>query len=117
MDIVWNDVFALILTGVVVVFFALGFLTLVVMAIGKIVTALQKNAPNAPKQTVVPEAEAEQVFSAEQTDVISPALVAVISAAVAMMEPNSSYRITKINQTQQSNAWRTAGVVQNTRSF
>lgn len=129
MQIQWEKVWAVVITGLVVVFIALVLLIIFVTLFGKLFSTLEKSkknnqtilekpvVPNLTK-TIVP----ESVTVAEDED--DDEIIAVISAAVAMMSAadGKQYAVKSIkrsvNQRRQSgSAWGMAGQRENTRPF
>lgn len=106
---------AVVITGLVVVFTALLGLWLVVAVFGRIFSA----AGNAKKSADAPAKAVPAVRPAPAPVVeegISPEVVAAIAAAVASMDGNYSLRTVK-RARKAANAWKQAGVLQNTQPF
>lgn len=123
-NINWTEAWAVVLTGLVVVFFALILLIIVVWAFGKIFDKTPKKAP-APKAAPAPAAPA-----APQITVAAPApagedmdeLAAVITAALAVVlaeeGSSKSYVVKSIKRVRDGGSvWRNAGLAENVRSF
>ncbi|MDE5577960.1 MAG: OadG family protein [Oscillospiraceae bacterium] len=116
-------VFAVVITGLVVVFLGLVLLIAFISLIGWLFKTMDKNKKAAkPADIPVPKAAApaavKQVQSADDDEVI-----AVISAAVAMMSAadGTSYRIKSVkaasNGVPARNAWASAGLRESTNPF
>lgn len=121
-------VFAVVITGLVVVFLGLVLLIAFISLIGWIFKTADKNkkaaeeakAAGAPAAKAAPEAvsPAQTVQSADDDEVI-----AVISAAVAMMSASdgTAYRIKSVkaasNGVPARNAWASAGLRESTNPF
>ena len=118
-------VFAVVITGLVVVFLGLVLLIAFISLIGWLFKTMDKNkkaakaadAP-APKSAPAAVSPAQTVQSADDDEVI-----AVISAAVAMMSAadGTSYRIKSVkaasNGVPARNAWASAGLRESTNPF
>ena len=118
-------VFAVVITGLVVVFLGLVLLIAFISLIGWLFKTMDKNkkaakaadAP-APKSAPAAVSPAQTVQSADDDEVI-----AVISAAVAMMSAadGTSYRIKSVKATSNGvparNAWASAGLRESTNPF
>lgn len=115
-----------LLTGIVVVFVMLIFLTYIIKGYGAIVSSIEekmgvnKKAQESPTpinfvSAKKPAALTEQYVQAG----ISDEVVAAISAAVYMMYGASASSVTSIRRASQSNrsAWGMAGMLENTRPF
>lgn len=116
-------VFAVVITGLVVVFLGLVLLIAFISLIGRLFKTMDKNkktakAADAPVQKAAAPAAVKQVQSADDGEVI-----AVISAAVAMMSAadGTSYRIKSVkaalNGAPARNAWASAGLRESTNPF
>lgn len=128
----WNDTFALILTGISVVFLALVLLIFVITIMGKISTSLLNKQTTAvassPAPQPVPKTPPAKAVPAPAMVVesgIEEEVVAVISAAVAAMATEeNTYQITGIQKSRalprassSRNAWALAGQLENTQPF
>jgi len=121
-------VFAVVITGLVVVFIGLILLILFITAIGKIFeasaqkkkskdTAVVRSEPVKAAVTAAADDEPEE----EQPD-NDDEVIAVIAAAVAMMSEadGKTYRISSVRparKVQSGNAWAMAGIRENTNPF
>lgn len=129
MQIEWTKVWAVVITGLVVVFLALVLLIIFVTLFGKIFQSSSKKSndkknstPPAPQKPAPVEVNAtkETVASESEDDNI----IAVISAAVAMMaaKDGKNYAVKSIkraiNKSRSSRSvWGAAGQRENTRPF
>ena len=120
-------VFAVVITGLVVVFIGLILLILFITAIGKIFEASSQKKKS--KETVAVRSEpvkaavqaAADDEPEEQPD-NDDEVIAVIAAAVAMMSEadGKTYRISSVRparKVQSGNAWAMAGIRENTNPF
>ncbi len=117
-------VFAVVITGLVVVFLGLILLIAFISIIGKIFTAINNSKkPEAPPEQkasapVVKAAPAVQTGGSDDDEVI-----AVISAAVAMMSEadGTVYRVRSVKRAAgngaSGNAWAAAGLRESTNPF
>lgn len=127
MQMEWPYVFAVVITGLVVVFAALILLIIFISALGKFFEAsagkkksqeLAAIKPE-PVKAVQPEvSQPEEIY--EETD--DDEIIAVISAAVAMMAAaeNKTYRVKSVKAVKNGssrNAWAMAGIRENTNPF
>lgn len=109
----------ILLTGFAVVFTVLLMLIGIIKLYGTVIYNIQtKNKDKKVKVAVVrdpePQSVPEPVAAAEDDD----AIIAVISAAVYSMYSPSQVRIRSIRRSPaRSNAWRSAGLSDNLRSF
>ncbi|MGN0605732.1 MAG: OadG family protein [Oscillospiraceae bacterium] len=128
MQMEMSYVWAVVITGITVVFAGLVLLILFISAIGKIFEALNKSKK--PKQNTVSKSEPVKAVqeavsiqpAPEKTDDDNDEVIAVISAAVAMMAAaeNKTYRIKSVKPVRNSgsrNAWAMAGIRENTNPF
>ncbi len=115
-----------LLTGLVIVFVMLVFLTYIIKGYGAIVGAIEakiqgKNTVQAAPSPVafVPAEKPKAAVAPAVQAGISEEVVAAISAAVYTMYGTSASTITSIRRTAQSNrsAWGMAGLLENTRPF
>lgn len=128
MQMEWSYVFAVVITGLVVVFAALILLIIFISALGKLFEASAEKKKSQElaaiksepvKAAVQPEiSQSEEIY--EETD--NDEIIAVISAAVAMMAAaeNKSYRIKSVKSVKNGssrNAWAMAGIRENTNPF
>lgn len=119
----WGFSWAVVVTGLVVVFVVLILLVVLCTIMGSIFTSIDKKnelkqaaaqvptapAP-APKASVIPVAKT----STDDDD------IAAISAAIAVImgESNTPYAIKSVKKGKdQRNVWNSAGVIENTRQF
>ena len=127
MQMEMSYVFAVVITGLVVVFLGLVLLIAFISLIGKIFSVIEKKRAEksadkvneAPAvQKPVPTASAVPAASASDDEVI-----AVISAAVAMMSAadNTAYRVKSVKAASSNasagNAWAAAGLREYTNPF
>lgn len=112
----------IILTGMVIVFFMLIFLTYLIKGYGAVIgKLLQKGAPKKPREKpaeITLPAAPKAVPAVEAG--VSGEVVAAISAAVYIMYGVSAAKITSIRrapQNQTRSAWSMAGLLDNTRPF
>lgn len=127
MQMEMSYVWAVVITGITVVFAGLVLLILFISAIGKIFEAV--NNSKKPKQNTISKSEpvkavqeAVTIPAPEKTDNDNDEVIAVISAAVAMMAAaeNKTYRIKSVKPVRNSgsrNAWAMAGIRENTNPF
>lgn len=126
MVIPWTKVWAVVITGLVVVFLALVLLIIFVSLFGKVFSGMEnknkKKATDTPAVNVTKPAPvpAPAAVSAEDDNEV----IAVISAAVAMMaaKDGKNYAVKSIKRTvnkrrQSGSAWAAAGQRENTRPF
>ena len=125
----WNTAINVTFTGVSVVFGMLVLLVLVLMIFGFISGTMTKIANKKAEKVnkanlakLAAQAEQEEVISQPITTVSNDEqIVAVISAAVAMMYENSGkkpvIKAIKKSSTSRRTAWASAGLADNTRSF
>ncbi len=125
MQMPWSYVFAVVITGLLVVFVGLILLIACISIIGKIITAIEKKKTEKPSDV---NAAGNTVISNSMmnTTVVSDddEIIAVISAAVAMMAEadNTSYRIKSVKLSSNTcgssrTAWATAGLLDSTKPF
>lgn len=123
MQMEMSYVFAVVITGLVVVFLGLVLLIAFISIIGKIFTAVDAKKKNksaaapAPKAVQAPAAAASPVAAADDDEII-----AVISAAVAMMgaADGKSYRVKSVKAAPGAasrSAWAMAGLKETTNPF
>ncbi|MBO1679459.1 OadG family protein [Bittarella massiliensis (ex Durand et al. 2017)] len=109
------------ITGLVVVFAALAFLTFCIWLMGKLLSSLTKpKQPAAPKTETKPAAPAPKAPApvANASAGIPGEVVAAISAAVASMMGGKPFAVRSIKRKKQTRpAWGAAGIVENTRPF
>lgn len=121
-----------LVTGLVVVFLMLIFLTLIIKGYGSAIQSLQSRynrrrlsneqplSKSAPTQTFVPvQAEPMPQISTAEEEGISEEVLAVIAAAASSMVPGgiiSSVRRAAAPDLGRS-SWRMAGLLENTRPF
>ncbi len=106
-----------LLTGLVIVFIVLIFLTYLIKGYGRVLSGLQTNS-NDKKKTSAPLAAAPVQLSSVQAG-ISEETVAVISAAVYALYGTCAGKVTGIHRSSQPSrsAWGMAGLLDNTRPF
>lgn len=120
-------VFAVVITGLVVVFIGLILLILFITAIGKIFEASSQKK-KAKETTVVRSEPVKAAVQADEDYDDEPELtddgevIAAIAAAVAMMAEADGkiYRISSVRparKVQSGNAWAMAGIRENTNPF
>lgn len=120
-------VFAVVVTGLVVVFIGLILLILFITAIGKIFEASSQKKKT--KETAVVRSEpvkaavqADEDYNEETELADDGEVIAAIAAAVAMMAEadGKTYRISSVRparKAQSGNAWAMAGIRENTNPF
>lgn len=125
----WNDTFALILTGMIVVFIALIILIFIITLMGKISVGFSGNAASSKSQVKPPELKpvvntpVPVPKKAVVQDGIEEEVVAVISATISAMSTlDTTYKIMDIKKSPQRkkvshNSWARAGQIENTRPF
>lgn len=122
MEMEWSYVGAVVISGLVIVFVALILLIISVWIMGKIFDAIKasknkKKAPAAEKAAPAP-APAAKPAAVDNDD--ESEIIAVISAAVAMMSEQSGVplRIRSIKRSSGGrNAWAAAAANENTKIF
>lgn len=117
MNIDWNLILGVTITGLSIVFLALLLLIALIKIMGSIIVFAQKLCER--RKTMLCE-EINTITSENRAeDTISPEIAAVIAAAVAAQNP-SEYPV-EIKRSSSSStsvfAWRQAGVLQNVQSF
>lgn len=123
MQMEMSYVWAVVITGLVVVFLGLVLLIAFISLVGKIFSAIDKskknkNAEPTPKDAGVASIDNSFTNVSDDTEV-----VAAIAAAVAMMEiaDNTTYKIRSIkaanNARPSRNAWAMAGLNESTSPF
>lgn len=122
MQMEMSYVFAVVITGLVVVFLGLVLLIAFISIIGKIFEAISKSKK--PAETVkTPAPKAASPISAQTAQSTEgDEVIAVISAAVAMMSAadGTAYRVKSIRPAGNSrsrNAWAAAGLRESTTPF
>lgn len=127
MVIPWTKVWAVVITGLVVVFLALILLILFVALFGKVFSRSEnkkkEEAAVAPKVEITKSPAPEALpLAADNED--NSEVIAVISAAVAMMaaRDGKKYAVKSIKKTadrrrQTGSVWAAAGQRENTRPF
>lgn len=121
-------VFAVVITGLVVVFLGLVLLIAFISVIGKIFSVIEKK--RAEKASAKEAAPTEQKSAPKPAVAAAPAsasnddeIIAVISAAVAMMSEadNTTYRVRSVravsSKAASGNAWAAAGMRESTNPF
>ena len=123
MQMEMSYVWAVVITGLVVVFLGLVLLIAFISIVGKIFTAIDKSKKNKTVESPSKDAGVtpiDNVFTAASDDT---EVVAAIAAAVAMMgiADNTTYKIKSIkaaNNTRSSrSAWAVAGLNESTSPF
>nr|WP_319488461.1 OadG family protein [uncultured Caproiciproducens sp.] len=113
----------ILLTGIVIVFSMLIFLTFVIKGYGAVVKKLQSNHEDhkdSVQPVVSPSPSALIPVSVQSVQTgISEETVAAISAAVYTLYGTSAGKVTSIRRAAQPNrsAWGMAGLLENTRPF
>ena len=120
----WGHATSVTITGVVLVFCMLVLLVLILAVSGKIFSLLSKDGskkPKAEKPVAPKKQEAAKPVVALNNTQDNNEIIAVISAAVAMMYEGSEVKpiIRKIQKstTRKRPSWTKAGIFENTRSF
>lgn len=130
MVIPWTKVWAVVITGLVVVFLALVLLIVFVQIFGKIFSGIANKEKKGSKPDVIPVPQvtvSENVTRSVPEPEISgddDEVIAVISAAVAMMaaRDGKKYAVRSINRTENrrrsaGSVWGAAGQRENTLPF
>ena len=130
MQIPWTKVWAVVITGLVVVFLALVLLIVFVQIFGKIFSGIANKEKKGSKPDVIPVPQVtvpENVTRSVPEPEISgddDEVIAVISAAVAMMaaRDGKKYAVRSINRTENKrrsagSVWGAAGQRENTLPF
>ena len=130
MVIPWTKVWAVVITGLVVVFLALVLLIVFVQIFGKIFSGIANKEKKGSKPDVIPVPQVtvpENVTRSVPEPVVSgddDEVIAVISAAVAMMaaRDGKKYAVRSINRTENrrrsaGSVWGAAGQRENTLPF
>ena len=130
MVIPWTKVWAVVITGLVVVFLALVLLIVFVQIFGKIFSGIANKEKKGSKPDVIPVPQVtvpENVTRSVPEPEISgddDEIIAVISAAVAMMaaRDGKKYAVRSINRTENrrrsaGSVWGAAGQRENTLPF
>ena len=130
MVIPWTKVWAVVITGLVVVFLALVLLIVFVQIFGKIFSGIANKEKKGSKPDVIPVPQVtvpENVTRSVPEPVVSgddDEVIAVISAAVAMMSARDGkkYAVRSINRTENrrrsaGSVWGAAGQRENTLPF
>ena len=117
-----ENVSAVVITGLVVVFLGLLILIVVISIFGKIMSAPKKHKQTdaKPEVHVKPDIPEVKPIAPVIEDGIGEEIVAVIAAAVAAMSENgTAYAVRSIRKTSADSrsAWAMAGRTENTRSF
>ena len=126
MQMEMSYVFAVVITGLVVVFLGLVLLIAFISIIGEIFKKLNQKdivpaKTNAPAVKPVPQAAVQPAAAASDTD--DDEIIAVISAAVAMMSAadGKNYRVRSVrvasSKAHGGNAWASAGLRESTNPF
>ena len=125
MQMQWSYVWAVVLTGLIVVFLGLAILIAFVSLFGKIFTSKQNKKQSEPvqKEPVTVQAVSTQAIE-ETNDEDDGEVIAVISAAVMAMSlnDNTTYKVKSIkavnsNTRSKRPVWATAGLSDNTNPF
>ena len=123
MQMEMSYVWAVVITGLVVVFLGLILLIAFISIVGKIFTAINNSKKNKTVESPAKESKVSTVdngFTAESDDT---EVVAAIAAAIAMMgiADNTTYKIKSIkavnNARPSRNAWAMAGLNESTSPF
>jgi len=117
LNIDWNLILGVTITGLSIVFLALLLLIALIKIMGSIIVFAQKLCE---RRKTTPCEEINTITSENKADnTISPEIAAVIAAAVAAQNP-SEYPVEIKRSFSSSNsvsAWRQAGILQNVQSF
>ena len=123
MQMEMSYVWAVVITGLVVVFLGLILLIAFISIVGKIFTAINNSKKNKTVESPAKESKVSTVdngFTAESDDT---EVVAALAAAIAMMgiADNTTYKIKSIkavnNARPSRNAWAMAGLNESTSPF
>lgn len=125
MEMEWSYVGAVVISGLVIVFVALILLIFMVWLMGKVFEAIKGNKQTETESAANVANAANAVsapVSAAGTGADDDEVIAVISAAVAMMaqESGTALQIKSITPTRKKparNAWAAAAAAESTRSF
>lgn len=126
MNINWTEAWAVVLTGIVVVFVALILLIVVVWVFSKIFDKAPKKAPAPKKAAPAPAAPkaAPQVTVAapaadgENMDEIAAAITAALAVILAEEGAGKSFVVKSIKRVRNGgSAWRNAGLADTVRPF
>ena len=115
-------VFAVVITGLVVVFLGLILLIACINIIGKIFTAIN-NRKKSSETVTSADTKAVSISESVSENTDDDEVIAVISVAVAMMSAadNTTYRVKSIKAVNSSasprNAWAMAGLKETTNPF
>ena len=121
-----TETFAMVLTGISVVFLALILLVFVIWLFGKIMDTInaaaqqKKQAPPAPKAAPqpAPAPQVVEVASDGLSDEIVAAITAAVSAVLAEEGDGKTYEVRSIKRIRNNRrAWGKAAVQENTRPF
>lgn len=106
-----------LLTGLVIVFIVLIFLTYIIKGYGRVLSGLQTNSDG--KKEISEPLAAAPLQSLSVQGGIPEETIAAISAAVYALYGTSAGRVTGIRRSSQPNrsAWGMAGLLENTRPF
>lgn len=127
MQMEWSFAFAVVLTGLAVVFLALVILILSVNLIGKFFTSMENkknrgnNSPDAPKQetksVAAPAPIVEDGIETEVVTVITAAIAAMTGGKGTVKSIKAAKKPTRGTAVGGRNPWHYAGVQENTRAF
>ncbi|MEG0895238.1 MAG: OadG family protein, partial [Oscillospiraceae bacterium] len=108
--------FSVVITGLIVVFIVLILLVIFCWISSKIFENIDKSKTNKSVKEIKTEDIGENITKDETVDtsLYDDEVIAVISAAVAMMMQDRKYVIKSINK---RNSWNKAGITDNTSSF
>lgn len=122
MEMEWGYVGAVVISGLVIVFVALILLIFMVWLMGKIFEAIKANKQTETENAAKAANAASDPVSTAAAGADEDEVIAVISAAVAMMARESGTAlqiksITPVRKKPARNAWAAAAAAESTRSF
>lgn len=122
MEMEWSYVGAVVISGLVIVFVALILLIFMVWLMGKVFEAIKGNKQTKTESAANVANAVSAPVSAAGTGADDDEVIAVISAAVAMMaqESGTALQIKSITPARKKparNAWAAAAAAESTRSF
>lgn len=126
----WSTLWATVVVGLLVVFVVLVFLVIMSNIVHYVVAwatnlvndrrkKSEQKRMNEVKKPAAPSVQSAPVESANvNAEGISGEVIAAISAAVAMMDPNKKYALKSVKRVKEArSAWNMAGITDNTKAF